>query len=44
MDGLRFMDAGGELAIDRGSELPLTLEGVPLGNARGKFKITAIKP
>lgn len=43
MNGLRFERADGSFAIARGQEIPLTLEGVPLGNARGTIKLTAEK-
>ncbi len=34
--GLRFQRARGGLAIRQGEELPITVEGVPIGKARGK--------
>jgi translocation and assembly module TamB len=40
-DGLEFQGAGGELEVRPGSEVPLTLEGVPLGRARGKLVLLA---
>jgi translocation and assembly module TamB len=43
LDGLRFERADGSFEIARGEEIPLTLEGVPLGNARGTIKIAAQK-
>ena len=43
LDGLRFERADGSFEIARGEEIPLTLEGVPLGNARGIIKIAAEK-
>jgi translocation and assembly module TamB len=43
VDGLRFVDASGELYIDENNELPVTLEGVPVGNARGKVVLQAEK-
>ena len=43
MNGLRFERAEGSFAIAGGEEIPLTLEGVPLGNARGTIKIAAEK-
>ncbi|HVY49283.1 MAG TPA: translocation/assembly module TamB domain-containing protein, partial [Minicystis sp.] len=41
--GLKLRDASVELAIADGQDVPLTLEGVPLGNLRGKFRIVAKK-
>ncbi len=43
LDGLRFERADGAFEIAKGEEIPLTLEGVPLGNARGTIKIAAEK-
>jgi translocation and assembly module TamB len=43
LDGLRFERADGSFQIAKGQEIPLTLEGVPLGNARGTIKIAAEK-
>ncbi len=43
LDGLRLKDAKVELEIKDGEDLPLTLEGVPLGNLRGKFELEAKK-
>jgi translocation and assembly module TamB len=43
LDGLRFERAEGSFVIKKGEEIPLTLEGVPLGNARGKLTIAAEK-
>src|SRR4029079_19353871 len=40
---LRFERADGSFEIRRGEEIPLTLEGVPLGNARGTINIAAEK-
>lgn len=41
LDGLSFHDAEADLAVAQGSELPLTLEGVPLGRAKGSVHLTA---
>ncbi|APR88204.1 Hypothetical protein A7982_13553 [Minicystis rosea] len=41
--GLRFVRAEASFQIKQGQELPITLEGVPLGDARGKFDIVAEK-
>ena len=43
LDGLRFERADGSFEIAKGQEIPLTLEGVPLGNAYGTIKINAEK-
>jgi translocation and assembly module TamB len=43
MDGLDFAAATGNLGIDEGEELPITVEGVPLGKARGALEF-AVKP
>ena len=43
LDGLALRDGAGELTIRPGEELPLTLEGVPLGNAYGNLSFTAEK-
>jgi translocation and assembly module TamB len=43
LDGLRFQRADGAFEIAKGQEIPLTLEGVPLGNAYGTIKIAAEK-
>jgi translocation and assembly module TamB len=40
--GLRFTDAKAEFSIPQGQELPITLEGVPLGDAHGKVSIAAV--
>lgn len=38
--GLRFVEANGKLAIKEGEELPITVEGVPIGKARGEATVT----
>ena len=43
LQGLRFTGGRGEFLIKRGEELPITFEGVPLGNARGRITIEAKK-
>jgi translocation and assembly module TamB len=43
LDGLKFLDAGGQFTIAKGRELPLAVEGVPLGEAYGEIRITARK-
>ena len=43
MSGLRFERAEGSFVMAKGQEIPLTLEGVPVGNARGTIKISAEK-
>ncbi|MEP7121014.1 MAG: translocation/assembly module TamB domain-containing protein [Byssovorax sp.] len=43
LDGLRFERGGGSFEIKKGEEIPLTLEGVPLGNAYGTIKVAAEK-
>ncbi|MEJ7730044.1 MAG: translocation/assembly module TamB domain-containing protein [Polyangiaceae bacterium] len=45
VDGLRFLDAGGALTVAEGAgnELPITLEGVPLGTAWGNVTLKAEK-
>lgn len=43
LNGLRFEGAEGSFSIKKGEEIPLTLEGVPLGNARGTVTISAEK-
>ena len=43
LDGLRFERADGSFQIKRGEEIPLTLEGVPLGSAYGTITIAAEK-
>lgn len=43
LDGLKFLDAGGHFVIAKGQELPLALEGIPLGEAYGEIQITAAK-
>lgn len=41
MKGLSFQNATANFAIDKGEELPITFEGVPLGHAYGKIGLTA---
>jgi len=41
MDGLSLSKATAELVIDEDEELPLTIEGVPLGKVRGDVKMNA---
>ncbi|MBL8744245.1 MAG: hypothetical protein JNK04_24230, partial [Myxococcales bacterium] len=41
MDGLSLSSARAELVIDEDEELPLTIEGVPLGKVRGDVKMNA---
>jgi translocation and assembly module TamB len=41
MDGLALASARAELVIDEDEELPLTIEGVPLGKVRGDVKMNA---
>ncbi|MFT3766019.1 MAG: translocation/assembly module TamB domain-containing protein [Minicystis sp.] len=41
--GLRFQRADAHFEIKSGQELPITLEGVPMGDARGKVDIVAEK-
>ena len=43
LDGLRFVGGQGEFEIKRGAEMPITFEGVPLGNARGRITLEAKK-
>lgn len=43
LDGLALLDGAGELSIKKGEEVPLTLEGVPLGSAWGDVAFTAEK-
>jgi translocation and assembly module TamB len=43
MDGLELDSATGTIGIDAGEELPITVEGVPLGKARGALEF-AVKP
>ncbi len=43
MEGLAFRGAAGELRIDESEELPVTFEGVPLGQAHGKLVLLAEK-
>jgi translocation and assembly module TamB len=43
IDGLIFHDAEASLSIARGDEIPLTIEGVPVGNARGEIKLVVEK-
>ncbi len=38
-DGFQFKDAAAEFGVQEGRELPLALEGVPLGRLRGKAEI-----
>jgi hypothetical protein len=40
--GLKLEKAVGSIGIDEGEELPVTIEGVPLGKARGNagFELT----
>ncbi|MBL9025222.1 MAG: translocation/assembly module TamB domain-containing protein [Myxococcales bacterium] len=38
--GLRFLEATGKLSIKQGEELPITVEGVPIGKARGEAALT----
>ena len=39
--GLRFVGGKLKLSIAEGAELPLTVEGVPFGDARGEFEMSA---
>ncbi len=39
-EGLKFVDAGGSFTIREGEEIPITLQGVPLGEARGQIDLT----
>jgi translocation and assembly module TamB len=41
LDGLAFRKAEASFTIKPGEELPVTLEGVPFGDARGRVKIVA---
>lgn len=43
LDGLNLKDAAGELKIPDGQELPLALEGVPLGTMSGTVKFAVQK-
>jgi translocation and assembly module TamB len=43
LDGLELASASGTLGIDEGEEVPITVEGVPLGKARGVLEF-AVKP
>lgn len=43
MQGLAFQKARGELRIDDDEELPVTFEGVPLGQAHGRIELAAAK-
>ncbi len=43
LDGLFFHDAQASLSIARGDEIPLTIEGVPVGNARGQIELAVEK-
>lgn len=43
LEGLSFRGAAGELVIDRGDELPVTFEGVPVGRAYGNLVVLAEK-
>jgi translocation and assembly module TamB len=43
LDGLLFNDAQASLTIARGEEIPLTIEGVPFGTARGHVEIAVEK-
>nr|WP_240806987.1 translocation/assembly module TamB domain-containing protein [Polyangium spumosum] len=43
MQGLAFQTARGELRIDDDEELPVTFEGVPLGQAHGRIELAAAK-
>jgi translocation and assembly module TamB len=42
-DGLRFTRADAEFVIKKGDELPLTYEGVPIGDAHGRITMNASK-
>lgn len=43
LDGLRLKQAKVSLAVDEGHDLPVNLEGVPLGNFRAKVDVVATK-
>ncbi|EYF06929.1 translocation/assembly module TamB domain-containing protein [Chondromyces apiculatus] len=43
LDGLSFVNAKGEIKIAKGEEIPLTIEGVPLGTMRTEINVTAEK-
>jgi translocation and assembly module TamB len=43
LQGLRFVGGRGDFLIKKGEELPITFEGVPLGNARGRILLDATK-
>jgi translocation and assembly module TamB len=42
MNGLVFQSARAEISIPDGRDLPVTMEGVPLGEARGKVILAAV--
>ncbi|WP_050433819.1 translocation/assembly module TamB domain-containing protein [Chondromyces crocatus] len=41
LDGLKLLGAKGGIRIDKGEEIPLTIEGVPLGSVRAEVEVTA---
>ncbi|WP_437806640.1 translocation/assembly module TamB domain-containing protein [Sorangium sp. So ce1078] len=41
MEGLAFRSARAELEIPKGRDLPIALEGVPMGDARGRVVVAA---
>jgi translocation and assembly module TamB len=42
LDGLALRDLNGELAVAEGEDVPLTLEGVPLGTGHGRVTMHAV--
>jgi translocation and assembly module TamB len=43
LDGLDLVDLSGQVAVAEGEEIPVTVEGVPLGTARGRLILQATR-